>query len=82
MLDPLEIRYIQQYDSFSNGYNSTAGGHCYRGKTVTEEFREYCRNRTYSEETRKKMSIAASNRVVSDETREKLRQRAMERNFS
>lgn len=81
MLDSLEIKYIEQYNSFKKGYNSTAGGHCYRGKEVSEEFREYCRNRTYSAETRKKMGIAAKNRKVSAETRKKCSENAKRRNF-
>lgn len=81
ILDSLEIKFISEYDSFNNGYNSTTGGHCYRGKEVSEEYREYCRNRTYSEETRAKMSQAARNKIVSDETREKLSAHAKERNF-
>lgn len=81
ILDSLEIKFISEYDSFNNGYNSTTGGHCYRGKEVSEEYREYCRNRTYSEETRAKMSHAARNKIVSDETRKKLSAHAKERNF-
>lgn len=81
-LDSLEQKFIEDYDSFYNGYNSTTGGHCYRGKEVSEEFIEYCKNRTYSEETREKMSIAAHNKVVSESTKEKLRQSAIRNNFS
>lgn len=81
VLDSLEEKFITDYDSFNNGYNSTAGGHCYRGKEVSEEFREYCRNRTYSEETRRKMSIAAKNKIVSEETRKKLSENAKRQNF-
>ena len=80
-LDELEIKFISEYDSFNNGYNSTAGGHCYRGKEVSEEFREYCRNRQYSEETRRKMSEAAHNRIVSEETKNKLKENARKRNI-
>lgn len=81
-LDAIEVFYIWKYNSFKNGYNSTAGGHCYRGKEVSEEFREYCRNRVYSEETRKKMSEAAKKKIVSEETRQKCRENALKRNFS
>ena len=77
VLDSLEIKFITEYNSFYEGYNSTTGGHCYRGKEVSEEFREYCRNRTYSEETRRKMREAALNRPVSEETRQKLRESAI-----
>lgn len=82
VLDSLEIEFIEKYDSFKNGYNSTAGGHCYRGKEVSEEFREYCRNRTYSEETRRKMSEAAHNKIVTEETKQKHRKNALRRHFS
>ena len=81
-LDAMEVFYIWKYDSFKHGYNSTAGGHCYRGKEVSEEFREYCRHRTYSQETRNKMSEAAKHRVVSDTTRQKCRDNAIKRNFA
>lgn len=81
ILDKLEEEYILQYDSFNNGYNSTSGGHCYRGKVVSEEFREYCINRTYSKETRAKMSSAAKNKIVTDETRRKLRENAIKKNI-
>lgn len=81
-LDFLESFYILLYDSFNNGYNSTTGGHTPRGMKRSEEFKEYCRKRTYSKECREKMSRAASNRVVSEETREKHRQNAINRNFS
>lgn len=82
VLDNLEVRFIEEYDSFNHGYNSTTGGHSYRGKVVSEEFKEYCRNRTYSEETRQKMSEAAHNRVVSEETKQKHRENALRRHFS
>lgn len=81
-LDAMEVFYIWKYDSFKHGYNSTAGGHCYRGKEVSEEFREYCRHRTYSQETRNKMSEAARHRVVSDITKQKCRDNALKRNFA
>lgn len=61
-LDDAEVKYIAEFDSFNNGYNSTPGGHSCHGKELPESFREYCRNRTYSEETRLKMSLAAKAR--------------------
>lgn len=81
-LDFLESFYILLYDSLNNGYNSTPGGHAPRGMKRSEEYKEYCRNRTYSKECREKMSKAAKNRMVSEETREKLRQVALKRNFA
>ena len=82
LLDKLEIDYIKQYNSYSKGYNSTFGGHSNRGALRNEDFKEYCRNRTYSKETRKKMSEAAKRRVVSSNTRQKLRENALNRNFA
>ena len=82
LLDSLEEQYIEQYDSYENGYNSTTGGHSWREKQMPESFIEYCKNRTYSEETRQKMSEAAHNRVVSEETKQKHSKQAKERNFA
>lgn len=44
------------------------GGHSKRGYTFSEEFKEKCRNRKYSLETRKKMSNSAKGRKVSPDT--------------
>lgn len=82
ILDNLEINYIKQYNSYSKGYNSTYGGHSNRGAKRGEEYKEYCRNRQYSSDTRKKMSESAKNRKVSNETKQKCRENALKRNFS
>ena len=82
LLDSLEEQYVEQYDSYENGYNSTLGGHSKRGYHMSEKFREYCRQRTYSEETRKKFSKARENFVYTEEHRQKLRKAALERNFA
>lgn len=82
LLDASEEYYIEQYDSYNNGYNSTTGGHSCREKQMPDSFIEYCRNREYSEETRKKMSEAAHNKKVSKETRQKLSLKAKERRFA
>lgn len=82
VLDFLEIMYIAAYDSYYNGYNSTPGGKAARGMKRSEEYKEYCRNRIYSSETRAKMSQSAKNRMVSNETREKCRANAIRRNFA
>lgn len=82
LLDSLEEQYIEQYDSFHNGYNPTTGGHSCREKQMPESFIEYCKNRTYSEETRQKMSESARNKTVSDETKKKLSELAKKRNFA
>lgn len=82
LLDKLEIEYINQYNSYKLGYNSTLGGHSKRGYKLSKEFSEKCKNRVYSIDTRNKMSTSAKNRVVSEETKAKLRKSAIERNFS
>lgn len=38
-LDKLEIRYIQEYDAFTSGYNRTLGGDGTRGALMSEEAR-------------------------------------------
>lgn len=57
-LDEWEKYYIDKYDSFYNGYNSTTGGS--RGKSVSEESkqkqREKMTGRTHTEESKHKMS--------------------------
>ena len=82
LLDAMETFLIRKFDSYNNGYNSTLGGHSKRGYTFSEEFKEKCRNRKYSLETRKKMSNSAHNRVTSEVTRNKHRENALLRNFS
>lgn len=50
VLNEQELFYIDYYDSYNNGYNSTIGGEGVRGFSP-------------SEETRKKQSVAAKNRT-------------------
>ena len=73
-LKEFERYYIDKYDAFNNGYNSTTGGDS--GSLRSEETREKQRvaqiGRVYSEESRKKMSESAKNRPpISEETRRK-----------
>lgn len=82
LLDSLEEQYIEQYDSYKHGYNSTTGGRSCRAKQMPDSYIEYCKNRTYSEETRQKMSESAHNKIVSEETRQKLSKKAKEKNFA
>lgn len=69
----METFLIRKFDSYNNGYNSTLGGHSKRGYTFSEEFKEKCRNRKHSLETRRKMSISAKGRKASPDTILKLR---------
>jgi group I intron endonuclease len=50
VLNEQEIFYVDKYDTYNNGYNSTIGGEGFRGYIPTEE-------------TKKKQSIAAKNRT-------------------
>lgn len=77
LLDAMETFLIRKFDSYNN---STLGGHSKRGYTFSEEFKEKCRNRRHSLETRRKMSISVHNRVVSETTKEKLRSIAVSNN--
>lgn len=81
VLDYLEVLYVKAYNSFHNGYNSTPGGHSARGMKRSDEYKNYCKNRTYSEATRKKMSESAKSKIVSEATREKCKKNAINRNF-
>jgi group I intron endonuclease len=44
-LNEVEISYIQKYDTFKNGYNSTLGGDGTHGRVLTEKEKEKSRNR-------------------------------------
>jgi group I intron endonuclease len=53
-LDELEKKYIQEYDSFNNGYNSTLGGDGgVLGYTHTEETKNYLRELRVAQEEEK-----------------------------
>ena len=66
ILNDQEIYWIDYFDTFNNGYNLTKGGQGNLGRVV-------------SEETRAKLSEAASNQFrnpISEETREKISKKA------
>ena len=44
-LDEREMYYINKYESYTKGYNSTIGGNTPKGTIHTDEFREACRIR-------------------------------------
>ena len=58
-LNELEEYYIQEYNTYELGYNSTSGG-------------EGCLNRIVSEETRLKISKTLMGHSISEETRLKM----------
>lgn len=67
LLNTLEEYFIEFYDSFKSGYNSTIGGEGLLGLSFTLEMRRKIgnahRGKIVSEETRRKMSEAAKKRV-------------------
>ena len=75
-LDALEIKYIAQYGSFSNGYNMNAGGGGQHCREMTPEHKAaLLRAHTghpRSEETRRKISEAQKGKVIPVEQRVKM----------
>ncbi|MEN6290516.1 MAG: NUMOD3 domain-containing DNA-binding protein [Methanobacterium sp.] len=77
LLNSKEMYYIELYDTFNDGYNSTiggeGGGHWIYTKTEDEildikrKKSEKLKNRIFSDETRKKMSESAKNKILTDE---------------
>lgn len=73
MLNYMEIYYIEKYDTYNCGYNSTTGGFV---TTISEETKLKISNslkgQVFSEERLKKMSESHKGKIVSQETRDKL----------
>ena len=68
-LNMREMYWVEEFDSFYNGYNLTAGG----GQTIfSEEVKEKLKGQIRSGETRKRISNACKGKHLSDETKEKL----------
>lgn len=76
LLDEKEIYYINFYDTYNTGYNSTKGGE--GGTTwimpeeVKNQYRERMKNFKHSDEAKKKISEANGGRKWSDEAKAKL----------
>lgn len=74
LLNDLEVHYIDKYNSFRKGYNSTTGGDS--NTIYSEETRiklsKIHKGRRKSLETRKRMSEAFKGRIVTNETKEKI----------
>lgn len=68
ILNKMEVYYIKQFDSVSNGYNCRSGGGNSRHSQESIERMRVAKSVT-SEETRTKMKAAASNRRYSEEAR-------------
>ena len=86
-LDFLEQHFIQKFDTFRNGYNSTWGGESKLGYVTSEEtkrkirlaqsgYRNHNFGKKFSEEHRKKISERLKGRKFSEETIKKLSEAA------
>lgn len=69
ILNQLEEDFINLYDSVNNGYNCKEGGNSRR---LSEETKNKLRNKFFSEEYRKKLSLAGKGRVFTEEHRKNL----------
>ena len=68
-LNMREMYWVEEFDSFYNGYNLTAGG----GHTIfSEEVKEKLKGKHLSEETRKKLSESHKGKRMSEETRKRM----------
>jgi group I intron endonuclease len=76
LLDEKEIYYIDFYDTYNTGYNSTRGGEGGKGRIMSEEvknqYRERMKNFKHSDEAKKKISEANSGRKWSDKAKKNL----------
>jgi group I intron endonuclease len=72
-LNEMEILYIEKFNSFKDGYNSTMGGEGHYGRIVSEDERiksknrMICNNPMKNEEVRKKVSKSLQGRKYSPE---------------
>ena len=69
LLNEMETFYIQSYDTFKSGYNSTLGGDGNQGYKLTEE-------------TKKKISIKNKGRILNEEHKAKISKASKGRKFS
>lgn len=76
LLNTLEIQYINQYDSYNNGYNCTKGGDGSLGIVKSEEIKEKLRlantGRKHTPEAKEKMRQNRPTVLISDTTKEAL----------
>lgn len=75
-LNRLERLYILQFNSFKNGYNSTAGGEGMLHFTMSEKTRQKLsrinKGKKLSEETRRKMCLSRKGRKMTEESKRRL----------
>lgn len=84
ILNEQEVYYIETYDTYKNGYNSTLGGEGMRGFTHSENTRKKLskahKGRVPTEEQRRKIGEASKGRIHSEETRKKISEKVSGRN--
>jgi group I intron endonuclease len=85
-LKVMENHFIEQYDSYRNGYNSTLGGDGTLDYKHTEESKkkisESHKGRIFTKEWKEKLSKSGKGRKMSDETKAKMAEVAKNRVFS
>lgn len=78
ILDEAEKKYIEIYDSYSNGYNSTLGGDGTLGYNLSDEHKRKISNKLkghkHTEETKKKISQKQKGKKLRPETINKLKE--------
>nr|DAT54007.1 MAG TPA: intron associated endonuclease [Caudoviricetes sp.] len=76
ILDVAEKKYIKQYNSYLEGYNSTLGGDGTLGYKLSKEHKDKIRKaikgRKHTKESIEKMSKIHSGKVLSEETKQKI----------
>jgi len=75
-LNRTEIKMIEKYGSFENGYNLTSGGEKIAGwkhsEKTKQKMREFRKGKSHSKETKIKIGNGNRDKKVSEETRKKL----------
>lgn len=75
-LDELNIKeqyWIELYDTFNNGYNSTTGGDSYKmSDEARKKIGEYNKGKIITEDHRRILSKTHKGKIISDETRKKI----------
>ena len=75
-LDEREAYYVQQFDSFQNGYNTSKGGTGNKGVNFSPihraNIRKASKGRKHTEDTKKRIGAAMKGRVVGEDTRQKI----------
>ncbi len=75
-LDEREAYYVQRFDSFQNGYNTSKGGTGNKGVNFSQTHRnnigKASKGRKHTEDTKKRIGAKLKGHSVSDDTRQKI----------